>query len=82
MTVYVDDMYAPFGRMKMCHMVADTHEELVTMAVCIGLSPRWIQHEGGSHEHFDVSTSKRQLAIEHGAKEITMLELVEILHPD
>lgn len=21
MSVYVDDMYAPFGRMKMCHMM-------------------------------------------------------------
>ncbi len=32
MAFYVDDMEARFGRMKMCHMIADTTEELLEMA--------------------------------------------------
>lgn len=31
MTVYVDDMQADYRRMKMCHMVADTDEELLQL---------------------------------------------------
>lgn len=75
MTVYVDDMYAPFGRMKMCHMIADSHEELVSMAVRIGVQPKWIQQEGTPEEHFDVSKAKRALAVTAGAVEITLREL-------
>lgn len=40
--VYVDDMYAQFGRMKMCHMIADTTTELNAMADSIGVQRKWI----------------------------------------
>lgn len=75
MTVYVDDMQAPFGRMKMCHMAADTTEELIAMADKIGVARRWIQHAGTTREHFDIAMSKRALAVAAGAKEVTRKEL-------
>ena len=71
MTVYVDDMKAAFGRMTMCHMLADTTEELLQMASKIGVQRKWLQHGGTFKEHFDIALSKRALAVENGAKEIT-----------
>ena len=66
MVVYVDDMVASFGRMKMCHMVADTEAELHAMADKIGVARKWYQGD-----HYDVALSKRALAIAAGAVEIT-----------
>jgi monoamine oxidase len=64
-----------YGRMKMSHMMADTHEELVEMVKKIDLDPKWIQHKGRPDEHFDLSISKRKLAVQNGAVEITMREM-------
>lgn len=75
MSVYVDDMEAPYGRMVMCHMVADTHDELVEMADRIGVPRRWIQNAGTYREHFDVSKEKRALAVAAGAIEVSQREL-------
>lgn len=77
MTVFVDDMEAKFGRMTMCHMIADTPEELLAMADRIGVARKWIQHRGTPKEHFDICLSKRALAVANGAKEITWRELGE-----
>jgi hypothetical protein len=74
-TVYVDDMEAAFGRMKMCHMIADTTEELLAMADSIGVQRKWIQKTGRHDEHFDIALSKRAIAIEYGATEVSMKEL-------
>ena len=79
MTVYVDDMKAAFGRMKMCHMIADSTEELLAMADKIGIQRKWLQHAGSTQEHFDIAMSKRKLAVEAGAVEVTRLELGRIL---
>lgn len=75
MTVYVDSMRAPFGRMKMCHMIADTHDELLAMADLIGVDRKWLQDPGTHREHFDIALSKRRLAVAAGAREVTMREL-------
>lgn len=72
MAVYVDDMQAGYGRMKMCHMLADTTDELLAMADRIGVARRWIQKPGTTHEHFDVCMSKRAEAVKAGAVQITM----------
>lgn len=79
MTVYVDDMKAQYGRMVMCHMIADTTEELLAMADKIGVARKWIQHRGTAKEHFDVCLSKRAIAVLNGAKEITWRELGEFV---
>jgi hypothetical protein len=79
MSVYVDDMHKTdlgrFGRMKMCHMIADTHEELLAMAARIGVAAKWLQKPGEPGEHFDIAMSKRALAVQAGAIEISVREL-------
>jgi len=77
-SVYVDDMKAGFGRMTMCHMIADSTDELVAMADKIGVARKWIQKAGTSREHFDICMSKRVLAVKHGAVELTIRELAQI----
>lgn len=79
MSVYVDDMKAKFGRMTMCHMIADSTTELLAMARIIGVNAKWIQDAGSYREHFDVCMSKRKLAVAAGAQEITRVELVRKL---
>ena len=79
MTVYVDDMKAPYGRMIMCHMIADSKEELLAMADTIGVQRKWIQKEGSIYEHFDVSLSMKQKAIRAGAVQVSRKKLVEIM---
>ena len=70
MTVYVDDMKAPFRGMIMCHMIADADSELHEMADAIGVARKWYQGD-----HYDVCLSKRRLAVANGAVEITLKEL-------
>lgn len=77
MTVYVDDMRAPFGRYVMCHCWADTRDELFAMMTQIGVQLKWFQRPdsvdipgmSASWEHFDIAWSKRALAIKAGAVE-------------
>lgn len=80
MTVYVDDMRAPYGRMVMCHMIADTTEELHAMASAIGMNLRWVQDAGTHREHFDVALTRRAHAVQLGAKEISRHELAQIIY--
>lgn len=76
MTVYVDDVAHQFGRMRMCHLWADTLDELLAMVDRIGVDRKWIQghpelsfgkHREASWVHFDIAMSKKRLAIEAGA---------------
>lgn len=76
--VYVDNYKAKYGRMTMCHMIADTQAELLEMVDKIGVQRKWIQNKGTPREHFDICMSKKKLAIQHGAKEIDMRELAKM----
>lgn len=79
MAVYVDDMQAPFGRMKMCHMLADSTAELLAMADRIGVQRKWIQKQGQPDEHFDIALSRRSAALTLGAQLVTSRELVAVI---
>lgn len=76
MSVYVDNMAAPFRNMIMCHMWADTNDELLEMADKIGVQRKWIQghatlslreYRNVSWVHFDICKAKRLLAVRNGA---------------
>lgn len=71
MAVYVDDMAAPYGRLIMCHMLADTIEELHAMADAIGVARKWVQVKR-SGLHYDICKSKRAKAVAKGAVELSM----------
>ena len=81
MSVYVDNMEAGFGRMIMCHMMADSTDELIAMAGRIGVQRKWIQKPGNRFEHFDICKAKRALAVKNGAIEMTMQEMVKRIRP-
>ncbi|HBP6526349.1 TPA: DUF4031 domain-containing protein [Pseudomonas aeruginosa] len=70
MAVYVDNMNAQYGRMKMCHLLADTEDELLAMVDRIGVARRWHQFPGTVKSHFDICLSMREKAIAAGAIEI------------
>lgn len=73
--VYIDNFEAPFGGMKMCHMVADSTEELLDMVDKIGVQRKWIQYAGTNKEHFDICLSKKKLALKAGAIEADSVDL-------
>lgn len=80
--VYVDGMQARFGNMVMCHMWADTRQELLEMVDKIRVQRKWIQCFGTPKEHFDICLSKRTLAIKHGALEVGWRESAAITKRD
>ncbi len=77
MSVYVDPAVWPFRTMIMCHMWADDLAELYAMVDRIGVQRKWLQRPPGlglpgmdaSWVHFDIASTKRVLAVRHGAIE-------------
>lgn len=81
MAVYVDDMAAPFKRGNrtyiMCHCWGDSREELFAMMRLIGVDLKYFQRPpsvklpgmNASWEHFDITKTKRALAVKAGAIE-------------
>lgn len=82
MTVYVDDVrhafkaFATARTMIMCHMWADTLDEMLAMADRIGVARKWIQghptlsfgkHRDASWVHFDISLGMKAKAVAAGA---------------
>lgn len=78
MTVYVDEpLDWGLGSVKeaarvryWCHMFADTLTELHEMADKIGMRRSWFQGRPNHvHAHYDLTKSRRALALSLGAKE-------------
>jgi hypothetical protein len=68
MAVYLDNARNPLGRMLMCHMIADTPDELHAMAETIGMKREWFQDTG--FPHYDVCLTRRKRALEAGAIDV------------
>jgi len=79
MAVYVDKMRAAYRRMVMCHMLADTDDELHAMADRIGVARRWHQKASTPHSHYDICLSKRAQAVAAGAIEIDRQQLAALI---
>lgn len=76
--VYIDSMNARYRNMIMCHMMADTTEELFQIASQIGVNHKWIQDKGTPREHFDICLSKKKKALSLGAVECGWRKIAEL----
>jgi len=86
MTVYVDavqtypdeaikDSHTRSNGRRWSHMWADSEEELKEFAVSIGLKLEWFQNRP-RFPHFDITPSKRVLALRSGAVEKSLRDAI------
>ena len=75
MPVYVDSSLHKYRYMVMCHMAADTVEELHATADKIGLKRRWLQ-DPKRRPHYDICKQMRVEAVRAGAIEISSKEMI------
>jgi hypothetical protein len=81
--IYVDTIRTydtPLKYKQWCHMVTDgTIEELHQFAARLGLKKAWFQ-SGDEHPiaHYDLTPTKRSLAIQYGAQEIATADIVHL----
>ena len=85
MTVYVDELavYGSWKYGKSCHMTCDgPFEELHALAEKIGLKREFFQHDHPRPTlwHYDLTSGKRALAVQHGAIEITSRQYSAMIH--
>jgi hypothetical protein len=82
-TVYVDDaaIRATVAdgkreyKAQWYHLTADTKDELHGFAKRLGLQRRWFQDKPHGLWHYDVTKSKRELAVRMGATEIAARDI-------
>lgn len=80
MAVYVDTLIDYGWRLgASCHLLADDIEELHVFAAKIGMKRQWFQEGKNNLPHYDLVASKRKIAVDFGAIEITRQELYERL---
>jgi len=78
MAIYVDTLFMGkqfHGYHGWCHLATDGNiAELHRFATGLGLKIEWFQNIDG-HPHYDITTSKRALAITNGALSVSCTEL-------
>ncbi len=77
--VYIDNFNAPFMGMVMCHLIADSQQELLEFVDKIGVQRKWIQHYNTPKEHFDICLAKKKKALANGAIEINMRDYARMI---
>lgn len=77
MSVYVDTARNKYHRMVMCHLMADSLEELHAFAAQLGMKREWYQPV--STPHYDLSLARRAMALKLGAVEIDNKKVVELI---
>lgn len=81
MSILVDPLIdygrGPNGHKVWCHMMSDGGiDDLHAMAARIGLRRSWFQNKPG-HPHYDLTPSKRALAVRYGAEQVSSVEMIE-----
>ena len=82
MTVYVDELRptvpSPSWHYRAsCHLTADSQEELHAFARDdLALKRHWYQDDG-KYPHYDLTASRRRVAVRLGATEITAREWIK-----
>jgi hypothetical protein len=81
MSVYVDPLMRHGwnyrgNNIKSCHLFADTEKELHEFAERIGLKRGWFQNK--NIPHYDITASKRALALKEGASNVDKFQAVSI----
>ena len=84
MTIYVDDLFSAlwtkrYASTQWCHMATDNLdlEKLHQFAERIGLKRSWFQTHP-KVPHYDITASKRAIAIQLGAKPVSAKELFRL----
>lgn len=77
--VYVDALLDHGWRLgPSCHLIGETEDELHRFAVRCGLHRRWFQAPpGASFPHYDLTESRRKIAVALGAVELDRKTFVE-----
>ena len=83
MSVYVDSLFNCIKNKnwkydEACHLFADTTKELHDFALQIGLKRRWFQNQS-SVPHYDLTRSKRRLAVRKGAVELDSKQVADFI---
>ena len=75
--IYVDQPIHRWRSKLWCHLIADDLKELHEFAAKLGLKREWFQNHR-IQPHYDITESKRAIAVRMGANEITTKDMVQI----
>lgn len=77
--IFVDEAIIPFRGQNYCHLWCPDTNYLIEFSRKLKIHPKQLQTKTKRFLHFKLSPDKRELAIELGAKELTALEMVNMV---